>query len=137
VTTCELVTYEPEMVQEIPFAMDKLTMKIIMKVKKILLFCQVMMLMVYQASWLHDAIQELEGSSVERLTIAASPQHPYFSLSASGPMGSTVVEFSNDKSLLQSFKCDKPVQHTFVIPSHPILCHRMAIEHWPDTNSAL
>jgi cell cycle checkpoint protein len=75
---------------------------------------------IYQASWLHDAIQELEGSSVERLTIAASPQRPYFSLSAAGPMGSTVVEFSNDKSLLQSFKCDKPVQHTFVTPSRPV-----------------
>ncbi|KAA8894162.1 Rad1/Rec1/Rad17 [Sphaerosporella brunnea] len=96
VTTCELVTYEPEAVQEIPFAMDQLVLKIIMK-----------------SSWLYDAIQELEGSSVERLTIAVSPQHPYFSLSASGPTGSTVVEFSNDQNLLQSFKCDEPAQHTY------------------------
>ncbi|KAF8534821.1 Rad1/Rec1/Rad17 [Trichophaea hybrida] len=96
ITTCELTTYEPELVEQIPLAMDGLALKLIMK-----------------AGWLHDAIQELEGSSVERLTIAASPQHPYFSLSASGPMGSTVVEFSNDKSLLQAFNVPKPTQHTY------------------------
>jgi len=96
VTTCELITYEPETMEDIPLGRDALALKIIMK-----------------AGWLYDAIQELEGSSVERLIVAASPQHPYFSLSASGSMGSTVVEFSNDRSLLESFQVPQSIQHTY------------------------
>lgn len=117
VTTCELTTYEPELVEQIPLALDGLALKLIMKVgftfEKFYVGVNFWCLSRYQAGWLYDAIQELEGSSVERLTIAASPQHPYFSISASGLMGSTVVEFSNDKSLLQAFNVPKPTQHTF------------------------
>ncbi|KAI5785943.1 DNA repair exonuclease rad1 [Geopyxis carbonaria] len=96
VTTCKLTTSEPEYLEDIPIAHDSLSLKIIMK-----------------ANWLHDAVQELEGSSVERLIIMASPAHPYFSLSATGLMGSTVVEFSNDKSLLEMFQVVESTEHTY------------------------
>jgi len=99
VTTCTLVTYPPEEIEDIPLSLETLALKVIMK-----------------ASWLHDAIQELEGSSPERLTLDASPQRCGLSLSAAGVMGSTEVEFQNDKTLLQSFKCDAEVHNTSVPP---------------------
>jgi len=95
-TTCELTTYEPEAVEEIPLAREALAMKIIMK-----------------AEWLHDAVQELDGSS-ERLILKASPQHPNFSVSAAGPLGSTVVEFTYDATRTSD------TLDTFIVPE-PIL----------------
>lgn len=68
-----------------------------------------------KAGWLFDAIQELDATSVTKLNIIASPQAPYFSLSASGPLGSTIVEFSNDRTLLETFQVPGPTQHRFVL----------------------
>ena len=88
-TTCSLNTYEPEHTTEIPFARDKLSLKIIMR-----------------ASLLHDAIAELASASPETLTLTASPTPPlFFSLSATGSLGSAVVEFAKDsKGLLETFQ---------------------------------
>lgn len=69
-----------------------------------------------KADWLYDAIQELDGSSPDRLIMAVSPRHPFFSLSSAGPMGSTSVEFSNDRSLLETFQVPAAVQNTYVSP---------------------
>lgn len=69
-----------------------------------------------QADWLYDAIQELDGSSPDRLIMAVSPRHPFFSLSSAGPMGSTSVEFSNDRSLLETFQVPEAIQNTYVSP---------------------
>lgn len=96
-TTCDLVTYETEYQEDINLAQDApLALKIIM-----------------QASWLYDAAQELDGAFVEHLIITAGPQKPYFSLSAAGHMGSTIVEFSNDSSLLETFQAPKRTQNTY------------------------
>ncbi|KAI9841434.1 MAG: ssDNA endodeoxyribonuclease [Sclerophora amabilis] len=96
VTTCELVTYEPELHNEIPLQRDKLAQKIIMR-----------------ASWLHDAITELSSTSPIRLTITASPSAPFFALSASGPLGSATVEFSKDPQLLETFQVPKRVTNAY------------------------
>ncbi|KAI5850626.1 DNA repair exonuclease rad1 [Tricharina praecox] len=96
ITTCTLSTYPAEEIADIPLSLSSLALKVIMK-----------------ASWLQDAIQELEGSMPERLTLAASPQRSGLSLSAAGAMGSTEVEFLNDKALLQSYRCDKEVLNTY------------------------
>ena len=95
-TTCELVTYEPELQAEIPLQRDALAQKIIMR-----------------AGWLHDAITELSSASPTRLTIIASPTTPYFSLSASGPLGSASIEFSKDAQLLETFQVPKRVVNTY------------------------
>ena len=95
-TTCELVTYEPELQTEIPLRRDALAQKIIMR-----------------ASWLHDAIAELSSTSPTRLTIVASPVPPYFSLSATGPLGSATVEFTKDAQLLETFQVQKRVVNTY------------------------
>lgn len=97
-TTCSLVTYEPDYYNDIPFARDKLTLKVIMR-----------------ASLLHDAVAELAATSPEHLILTASETAPHFTLAASGPLGSAVVEFSKDKGLLETFQVAttraKLVQH--------------------------
>ncbi|MCJ1418129.1 ssDNA endodeoxyribonuclease [Xylographa parallela] len=95
-TTCELVTYEPEPMADIPLQTDAISQKIIMK-----------------ASWLYDAIIELSSTSPTRLTIVASPTAPYFALSSSGPLGSATVEFSKDPQLLETFYVPRRVVNTY------------------------
>jgi cell cycle checkpoint protein len=95
-TTCELVTYQPDIYYDIPLRRDALAQKIIMK-----------------ASWLHDAITELSSTSPTRLTIIASPQAPYFALSATGPLGSATVEFSRDPQLLETFVVARRCVNTY------------------------
>ena len=86
-TTCELVTYEPDGLEEIPLQKDSIAQKVIMR-----------------AGWLHDAITELSSASPTRLTMMSCPTAPYFTLSATGPLGSATVEFSNDPQLLETFQ---------------------------------
>lgn len=86
VTTCHLNTYQSEFSEEIPFQRDAMQVKIIM-----------------QARWLLDAISELSSNSPTRLDITAFPASPYLSLSATGPLGSSTVDFSNGRDLLETF----------------------------------
>ncbi|KAF2139814.1 uncharacterized protein K452DRAFT_231624 [Aplosporella prunicola CBS 121167] len=116
-TTCDLTTYELDDAEEedIPFARDELAMKIIMR-----------------SSFLYDAITELASTSPEKLTLRASPMAPFFSLSAEGSLGSTVVEFSKpdntrpwdgqerqpstappETTLLETFQVGRRVTHTY------------------------
>ena len=95
-TTCELVTYEPEPVDDIPIHKDALCQKIIMR-----------------ASWLYDAINELSTTSPTRVTMTASPTAPYFALSSNGPHGSATVEFSKDPELLETFQVTRRVVNTY------------------------
>ena len=95
-TTCELTTYESEIQEDIPLQKDAIAQRIIMR-----------------ASWLHDAITELSSTSPTRLTIASSPTAPYFTLSATGPLGSAVVEFSKDPQLLQTFQVPRRTVNTY------------------------
>lgn len=91
-TVCNLLTYEPEDSEEIPFDRDDLEVKIIM-----------------QSRYLFDAISEISSmtnmgsTSSSRLSITASPRSPYLFLSATGPHGSTSVEFSKSRELLETF----------------------------------
>ena len=95
-TTCELVTYEPDLREEIPLQRDALAQKIIMR-----------------ASWLNDAITELSSTSPTQLTIMASPEAPYFTLSSNGPLGSATVEFSKDPQLLETFQVAERTVNTY------------------------
>lgn len=116
-TTCELTTYELDEAEEedIPFSREDLAMKIIMR-----------------SSFLHDAITELGSTNPEKLALRASPIAPFFSLSASGTLGSTVVEFDrpddkerstsrddqagpnqHDATLLETFQVAHRVVHTY------------------------
>ncbi|CCX11133.1 putative DNA repair protein Rad1 [Pyronema domesticum] len=102
VTTCELTTYEPEMILPIPLRMEELGVKVIMK-----------------AAWLHDAIRELDNNLTDTVTlllrpssVPSHPSHPShppsapsapapdFLLLTSGPLGSATVEFGKQIQIL-------------------------------------
>ncbi|ODQ55904.1 Rad1-domain-containing protein [Saitoella complicata NRRL Y-17804] len=96
VTTCELTTYEPEEQLDISLAEGGLAQKIIMK-----------------AEWLHDAIQELETTSPEVITIRSSPRRPHFRLSSRGSLGSTEMDYPNDRTVLETFICPELIENSY------------------------
>lgn len=92
-TTCELVTYESEGTEEIPFEKSALEGKIIL-----------------QSRYLWDAVQEISAMTAissgpsSRLKVVCSDRLPYFSLSAAGALGSAAVEFGKSRELLETFQ---------------------------------
>lgn len=91
-TTCELVTYYTDAVEDIPFSREDLPVRIIMR-----------------SSWLHDAVTELASAEPERLIVSAAPTAPFLVLSASGSLGSASVEFEREESLLETLSVHKEV----------------------------
>lgn len=91
-TTCSLTTYEPSSdLDDIPFARDSVSLKIIMR-----------------AALLYDAIQEIHNTTQpERLSLSYSPSSPNaaFALSATGALGSANIEFANEPQLLETLQC--------------------------------
>ncbi|ORY54571.1 DNA repair exonuclease rad1 [Pseudomassariella vexata] len=85
-TRCNMVTYAPEQPDDIPFDRDDLSFKIIM-----------------QARWLLDCLSELAPMSPTRITIMASTDVPWLSLSSGGSLGSASVDFSSGRDLLETF----------------------------------
>ncbi|KAK1690236.1 DNA repair exonuclease rad1 [Colletotrichum godetiae] len=85
-TTASLTTYLPEIPEEIPFDRENLSFKIIM-----------------QARYLLDALAELAPTGPSRLTISASKNQPYLSLSGAGDLGSSTVDFAKGRELLETF----------------------------------
>lgn len=92
-TTCELVTYEAEGMEEIPFEKAQLEAKIIL-----------------QSRYLWDAVQEISAMTSmssgpgSRLKVVCSESLPYFSLSAAGVLGSAALEFGKSRELLETFQ---------------------------------
>lgn len=85
-TTCNLVTYLPETSEEIPFDRSDVVFKIIM-----------------QSRFLLDALAEMAPGSPNRLTLAVSKHEPYLRLSSTGPLGSSSVDFTKGRDLLETF----------------------------------
>jgi cell cycle checkpoint protein len=62
-----------------------------------------------QSRYLYDAITEItsmassNSASSSRLNIIASPSSPFLSLSVTGALGSTSVEFAKSRELLETF----------------------------------
>lgn len=76
-TTCNLNTYEPSFVSDIPFSRDHIAMKVIMR-----------------ANYLFDAIAELSNNNPQIITLSA--RRRIFTVSASSPLGSATVDFHRD-----------------------------------------
>ena len=95
-TTCELTTYEPDPVPDIPFDQQSLVQKIIM-----------------QASLLHDAVSELSATNPSKVTMIASKRGRYLALSSTGAHGSATVEFSTDPQLFETFDVSQRVVNTY------------------------
>lgn len=100
-TKCELTTYEPAHIEDIPFARDMLAAKVIMR-----------------SEWLADAISELAATNPEHLTIEAGPGKIGFRLRASGPLGSAEVEFDKPKPDGVSASFSHPTPGTAVPPAN-------------------
>ncbi|KAI2602266.1 DNA repair exonuclease rad1 [Hypoxylon sp. NC1633] len=95
-TQCNLMTYTPESPEDIPFDRDNVSFKVIM-----------------QARWLLDALSELAPMAPFRITITASPNAPYLSLSSGGGLGGASVDFSSGRDLLETFSIRDPWVQNF------------------------
>lgn len=87
-TKCSLATYLPENEDDIPFDRNDISFKIIMF-----------------SRYMYDALAELAPSGPDRTTFVVTDRKPYFSVSSTGTtnLGSTSVDFSKAKDLLETF----------------------------------
>lgn len=110
-TTCSLTTYISEALADIPIDPSSLIFRIVMK-----------------ATWIHDAMVELDGSAPTRLVLTVSPEKPYFALAATGGNTSAMVEFPRDASLLETFvvKETTVVGYKFSLVKHAVKSMGMA-----------
>ena len=85
-TTANLVTYLPEMPDEIPFDREDLAFKIIMPARHLL-----------------DAMTELATTGTDKLSVTVSRAQPYLLFSGQGELGSSSVDFARGKDILETF----------------------------------
>ncbi|SCV67375.1 BQ2448_6021 [Microbotryum intermedium] len=121
VTRCEITTYEPDELMELFFDDQDRVMKFIMK-----------------SEWLADAFTELDPSS-DRVSFSFSPSNqasipstynryatggrdhdssmgdeaPLFRLESVGDLGSTEMDYPNDKDVLETFECQGPMRNSY------------------------
>ncbi|KAJ6620299.1 Rad1/Rec1/Rad17 [Mycena sp. CBHHK59/15] len=110
-TKCEIITYEAEPHLQLPFDPDQMVLKIILK-----------------SSWLRDALSELDPSC-DKLTFIGNPpptaatgkrpqlragnETPMLRIQAAGTFGSTEMDYPNDREVLETFECTRPVSFSY------------------------
>ncbi|KAJ6546926.1 Rad1/Rec1/Rad17 [Mycena capillaripes] len=111
-TTCEITTYEAEPHLQLPFESERMVLKIILK-----------------SSWLRDALSELDPSC-EKLTFIGHPSPeaangkqrqrpraangmPMLRIQAAGTFGSTEMDYPDDRDVLETFECTRPVSFSY------------------------
>jgi cell cycle checkpoint protein len=95
-TTCKLTTYLPEFLEDIPFDLENVSFKVIML-----------------SRWLLDSLGEMAPTSPDRVTIKVSRRAPYLHFSSHGPLGSSSVDFTNGKELLETLQVHGDWRQTF------------------------
>jgi len=85
-TTASLTTYLPEIPDDIPFDRTDLTFKIIMQSRTLL-----------------DSLAEISPTAPLKLTITATKTSPFLSIAGVGDLGSSGVDFTRGKDLLETF----------------------------------
>jgi cell cycle checkpoint protein len=95
-TTAALTTYMPEMPEDIPFDRNDVTFKIIMPSRSLL-----------------DSLAEISPISPMRLNITASKTSPYLTLSGSGDIGSSTVDFARGREVLEIFNIQQRWSQSF------------------------
>lgn len=85
-TTAALTTYLPEVPEDIPFDRNDLSFKIIMQSRSLL-----------------DSLAEISPTAPTKLAIVATKTAPYLSLTGTGDLGSSAVDFARGKELLETF----------------------------------
>ncbi|KAF7353721.1 Cell cycle checkpoint protein RAD1 [Mycena venus] len=113
-TTCEITTYEAEPHLQLPFESDRMVLKIILKARQ------------DGSSWLRDALSELDPSC-DKLTFIGNPPPavasgkqpraanatPMLRIQAAGTFGSTEMDYPNDRDVLETFECTRPVSFSY------------------------
>ncbi|KZO90374.1 Rad1-domain-containing protein [Calocera viscosa TUFC12733] len=107
-TVCELTTFEPDPAMDVPFDNGKVAARIIMK-----------------SSWLRDALSEIDPKS-SKLTMICTPPQAHgsnrggkrkatFKLKAVGNLGTTTMDYPDDKDVLEvaEFRSEEPVSFTY------------------------
>ncbi|KAJ7090378.1 Rad1/Rec1/Rad17 [Mycena belliarum] len=109
-TTCEITTYEPEPNLELPFESERMLVS-----------------MLLYSSWLRDALSELDPSC-DKLTFIGNPppvtngkqrqqpgntNAPMLRIQAAGTFGSTEMDYPNDRDVLETFECTRPVSFSY------------------------
>ncbi|KAK0478044.1 Rad1/Rec1/Rad17 [Armillaria luteobubalina] len=111
-TTCEISTYDAEPHLELPFDLEKMVLKIILK-----------------SEWLRDALSELDPSC-EKLTFIGNPPpkedpsqkqkaksriglKPMLRIQATGTFGSTEMDYPNDRDVLETFDCAQTISFSY------------------------
>ncbi|KAK0227976.1 Rad1/Rec1/Rad17 [Armillaria fumosa] len=111
-TTCEISTYDAEPHLELPFNLEKMVLKIILK-----------------SEWLRDALSELDPSC-EKLTFIGNPPpredpsqkqkaksrvglKPMLRIQATGTFGSTEMDYPNDRDVLETFDCAQTISFSY------------------------
>lgn len=85
-TTAGLTTYLPELPEDIPFDRNDLSFKIIMQSRSLL-----------------DSLAEISPTAPDKLAIVATKNAPFLSLQGSGDFGSSSVDFTRGRDLLETF----------------------------------
>ena len=85
-TTAGLTTYVPELPEDIPFDRDDLAFKIIMQSRSLL-----------------ESLAEISPTAPDKLAIIATKNAPFLSLAGSGDLGSSSVDFTRGRDLLETF----------------------------------
>ncbi|KAG7453030.1 Rad1-domain-containing protein [Guyanagaster necrorhizus] len=114
-TTCEISTYDAEPHLELPFDLEKMVLKVILK-----------------SEWLRDALSELDPSC-EKLTFIGNPPptgdpsqprqkqkansrvslKPMLRIKATGTFGSTEMDYPNDRDVLETFDCAQSISFSY------------------------
>ncbi|KAJ7677254.1 Rad1/Rec1/Rad17 [Mycena rosella] len=117
-TTCEITTYEAEPHLQLPFEPDRMQGKPVSPVKSTHQLRT-------QSSWLRDALSELDPSC-DKLTFIGNPPPatngkqrrladatPMLRIQAAGTFGSTEMDYPNDRDVLETFECTRPVSFSY------------------------
>ncbi|KAJ7273000.1 Rad1/Rec1/Rad17 [Mycena rebaudengoi] len=117
-TKCEITTYDAEPHLQLPFESDR----ILMIVKGIKNHTEGKAV---SSSWLRDALSELDPSC-DKLTFIGNPPPsaatskqrqqsgtPMLRIQAAGTFGSTEMDYPNDRDVLETFECTRPISFTY------------------------
>ncbi|GAA5821102.1 hypothetical protein JCM3770_005518 [Rhodotorula araucariae] len=137
VTRCEITTYEPEGLLDLAFVDEAKVQRLVIK-----------------SEGLRDALSELPPSS-EKLTFSFSPPAaarrgagtggpygthdrdgagddndeddvPLFRIESVGTLGSTEMDYTDDKDVLEAFECDFPIRNTYKFSHIQLTKHALA-----------
>ncbi|KAJ7168370.1 Rad1/Rec1/Rad17 [Mycena crocata] len=126
-TTCEIMTYDAEPHLELPFEPSRMCVPI--SITRAAAELHRVLKIILKSSWLRDALSELDPSC-DKLTFIGNPPPvatngkqrqqpraangtPMLRIQAAGTFGSTEMDYPNDRDVLETFECTRPVSFSY------------------------